>query len=258
MTVRQAAFPWLFVVACTTVARGGVSLPADFSSTQGANGIYYEAIGDSRSINTLNPAAPGTSSLDFNPAVAYPPDPARPTYNYQSGYPYVQLDADNNLMIVHPGTGGFEFGSGTANLGLSIRVQAPSPGLYSIVGDFARDNINVGAGDGVDVLVVDEADLDHPLFHAAISSNHAVDPSNPFAGTGVATFSLQATLAAGESLRFIVFSDDQGQDGTFDATAFRVAIAQVPEPASAALFALGAAAIAVARWRRRRWGATTA
>ena len=67
-------------------------------------------------------------------------------------------------------------------------------------------------------------------------------------------FDITVHLEAGESLRFVVFSDGQGQDSTYDGTAFRVAIQEVPEPTTAILAMFGVASIsacAVARGRRR-------
>jgi len=203
-------------------------LPQDFSTVQGTDGFSYESIGDSRSSNTQNPAPAGTTLMGFQgdgfPFDNYGP---LPTYSDAGNFPLVQIDAPFGALLMHPGTGGTDLGTGTANIGASIAYQAPTTGYYVVSGDFARDNANVGAGDGVDVLVVNGTDLDTPILSAHIDSSNAVDVTNPFAGTGKVSFNLTVPLAAGDALRFIVFSDAQGQDGTYDTTAFRVGLAPV-------------------------------
>lgn len=136
-----------------------------------------------------------------------------------------------------PGTGGV---AGTSDIGVAVAFQATTAGIYNAFGTFARDNPNFGAGDGVDVLVIKGTDLNSPLFTAHISQNHAVDYTHPFAGTGIAPFNLTIPLLAGDSLRFIVFSGPQGQDGSFDNTALQLSVVQVPEPSSLVLAGMGA------------------
>ena len=198
----------------------------------------------------MNPAPAGTSLMAFKGTVAIAPFGPLPTYSDPSSFPYVQDDTADGALVMHPGTGGTNFGTGTSNIGASIAFQASATGLYNAVGDFARDNPALGAGDGVDVLVIKGADPNIPLFATTISSANAANMADPFSGTGLAHFNVTVPLLAGESLRFIVFSDAQGQDGTFDATAFRVTVAQVPEPSTIVLAALGGLALLV--YRRRR------
>lgn len=228
-----------FTVLVASSAEAEIMLQHSFSSIQGENGVFYEAIGDSRSTNLLNPSSIGVVPLIYrgNTSFGYPGDPP-PTYSYLGHYPHVQIWAGSELLYVHPGTGGFNYGSGTSNIGVSIRFQAESTGIYKVDGGFARSNRNRGAGNGVNVLVVKNLDLDAPLFNAVLASNHVVDINDPFSGSGVETFDFHVSLLAGESLRFIVFSDGQGQDGTFDGTGIRASIGlvprtnEVPEPGS--------------------------
>lgn len=250
MHPKSVAIALTFLICARSAS--AVVLPQDFSTTQGTNGIFYEWIGDSRLTNVLNPAPAGASDLTFFGDYQGPIDPL-PTYNYQifPGYfPFVQVDTAHEVLIMHPGTSGFDLGQPTANIGASVRVQVAVAGLYSVSGGWARDNVNVGWGDGVDALVVKDSDLDSPLFSTHISSAHVVDVTQPFAGTGTAMFNLQLPLSAGESLRFVVFSDGQGQDGTFDSTAFRVAVAQVPEPSSFVIVGCAVGTIVLFGWRR--------
>lgn len=231
-----------------------LSLPNNFSGIQGQGGVYYEYIGDSRLINTQNRASASISLMNFRPSYSYgyPGDVPLPTYAHPQDFPGVQYDSSHQLLRFEPGTGGFLLGTGTANLGASIRFQVPSTGTFGISGAFARDNTNFNAGDGVDVLVVKGANLDSPLFEEIISSANLVNHSDPFGGTGVADFNFNISLQAGDVLRFIVFSDNQGQDGTFDATAFRVSVSQVPEPTALTLAVMGVVVMSFARGVRRR------
>jgi hypothetical protein len=229
-----------FVAHCLDAST--LSLPQDFGTTQGIDGVYYQAIGDSRASNTQNPAPAGTLPMTFEGSVGSPPSNF-PDFDIPSGgYPFVQLDAADKDVLMHP----------EANQGSSIEYVAPTAGTYVSAGAFARDNPNIGAGDGVDVLVIKNLNLNNPLFFAHISANNLVDTTHPFAGTGVAPFTVSASLQAGDSLRFIVFSGPQGLDASYDGTAFYVNIGQVPEPSSLALAALGGIAL-VSWWTRRSW-----
>ena len=240
-------------------AVAGILIHQSFSGSQGTNGIYYEAIGDSRSTNTQNPGAEGVTPLRFNASFNYnyPGNVARPTYYLTpSLFPHIQDWSSSGFLDAHPGTGGYSLGAGTANLGVSIRFVAAVSGLFEITGGFARFNTNYGYGNGVEVLVAKNGDLDTSLFKSSISQNHHVDVMAPFEGTGVASFSFKTHLLAGDSLRFIVFADGQGQDGTFDSTAIRASINAVdativPEPSSLA-YLLGLAGLALISQRRRR------
>lgn len=238
------------LVLSTTSITLAASLPDDFSGTQGADGFYYESIGDSRSSNVLHPGA-GVTPMDYRGefSFGYPGDLPHPTYAHAVLFPYVQHRPDFGGLTIQPGTGGFDFGQGTSNIGVSVRYDAPAAGIYRLQGVFAPNNASWVAGNGVDVLIARGVDLDNPLFAATISDAHSVNLLNPFGGTGATPFDLQVSLVAGESVRFIVFADGQGQDGLFDTSAFRVNITPVPEPATAALGAL--ALVSLLAFRRR-------
>ena len=177
------------------------TLPDDFSTTQGTNGVFYEEIGDSRSTNIVNPAPPGATLMPLTEPHRY------------GRWPFVMIH--NGVIHTHPGTGG------TANIGVGIRFQAYDNRMYNFAGDVARFNEAFKHGNGVDFLVVKELDLDNPLFESYIDDNHVVDRRTAFDGTGVVSFDVNVLLLGGESVRLVVFSDGQGQDGTFDSTAFR-------------------------------------
>jgi hypothetical protein len=194
----------------------GVRLPVDLN-----NGIvFFEAYGDNRPTNTLNPGPTRETPLKYGGMFEGHNGSAiniGPLFMSEVGfYPYVQLDQQRNLLLLHPGT--FD----TANLGACVSVFVPKDGLYNISGSFARANNFQLAGDGVDVAVFTNFNAGTPLYSAAISSNHLVNAEDPFSGTGVSQFSLQASLTQGDVLRFAVFSGPQAQDGTFDITALQL------------------------------------
>lgn len=226
MRTKPSIFACSFLLLICGLAEAAlaVNLPSDFNGTQGTNGIYFESIGDNRSSNTQHQGPPGASLMDYHASFGYPPSGNLPTYNHQSSFPMVQNDSPHNLLIMHPGTGGYDLGTGSSNLGSSIRFLAGATGVYSVVGDFARDNVNIGAGNGIDALIARQLDLDNPVMATKISASHAVDTTNPFSGTSNVHFNLTLRVNEGDSLRFVVFTDGQGQDGTYDSTAFRVAI----------------------------------
>jgi YD repeat-containing protein len=204
-----------------------VQLPRDFSSVQGSNNLFFEEYGDNRPTNTQNPSSTFAKPLPFVGTVNITNGSATstgPQYADASDFPFILQDVSRNLLILHPGSGGTNLGGGTANIGASVTFVAPTDGTFHLTGDFARFNDFRSAGDGVDVAIIKNFDAAHLLFASTISSNNAVNPDDPFAGTGVASFSLDVTLTHGDAVRFVVFSDAQGQDGTFDATALRLTI----------------------------------
>lgn len=257
--LRNIATSFCFTLLVANSAGAAVSLPQAFSGTQGSSGIFYEVVGDTRSTNTQNPGPPGAVLMNYLGAFSfnYPGDVPHLTYAGPGSFPFVQDFSASGFLDMHPGTGGFNYGTGSADRGAAIRFQAPAAGLYEFSGDFARNNVSQGWGSGVDVLVVRGLALDQPLFSAHISPNHTVIAGSPFLGTGVVSFGVNVPLAAGDSIRFIVFSDGQGQDGTFDSTAFRVSInqiPQVPEPSTIILFGLGLLGLCVHGRRARSPG----
>ena len=213
-------------------------LPAAYSSVQGQSGFFYEQINDSRLLNATNPAPASSALLFFHPSDLPLGDRYIRSSEFTSkpSYPYIELLGGHTVHL-HPGAGA------TGNIGVAIRFDAETAGIHNISGGFARQNVTFEGGNGVDVLATRADDLDHPLFASHIASSHVVDLSNPFGGTGVAAFDFTVWLDAGESLRFIVFSDGEGLDGDYDGTAFRVTILPVPEPSSAVLLVAGVLAV---------------
>jgi len=194
--------------------------------------LFYEEYGDNRPTNTLNPSPPATSALKFlgtlsigngslvnaGPGFVSPTFPGNP-------FPYVLLDENRNLLLLHPGTGGTGPGS-TTNKGASVSWRVPKSDVYHVAGAFARANDFQLAGDGVDLAIFTSFNSAVPFFASNIFSDHVVNADDPFAGTGVAPFNFTASLAQGDVLRFVVFSGPQGQDGTFDVTALEVNISR--------------------------------
>jgi hypothetical protein len=238
----------LLLFGCTVAQAVPLSLPADFSSTQGISGFFYQEIGDSRPGNVANPSAAPLTDLPFigepdlvNGSVTF----SGPTYMSDDSFPFIMNETARGFMLMHPGS------ETTSNRAAVITWVSPVSRWYSLQGAFARANDTRLGGNGVDVGVFRNADLTTSLFAASISPDHAVNPEDPFAGTGVAQFAFDTHVAAGQSLNFIVFSDSQGGDGFFDITAFRLDIdhSPIPEPSTLTLF--GAGILALLHLRRR-------
>jgi len=179
------SFYFLVIVAALAfneISRA-VTLPEDFSTTQGANGVFYEEIGDSRSTNVVNPAPAGAALMALTQPHRY------------GDWPFVLID--NGTIHMHPGTGGYNLGTGTANIGAGIRFQVYDNRMYNFSGDVARFSESVKYGNGVDFLIVKELDLDNPLFESRIDDNHVVDRNTAFAGTGVVSFDVDVPLLRG-------------------------------------------------------------
>lgn len=204
-----------------------ISLPRDFDTQQGTNGLFYEAYADHRMTNVLNrrPSA-AIEQLPLVPSeTKFAGDAVHTGPSFQGtngGFPYLQLDETTNTLILHNGTGGSDLGTGTSHLGASLAFVAPAAGEYRFSGSFARANTFRLAGNGVDVAVIRGEDVDNPLFSANISPDHIVNQGEEFDGTGVANFSVNVPLEQDEVVRFVTFADAQGQDGTFDAIAFKL------------------------------------
>ena len=216
------------------------SLPQDFTTTQGMNGLSYQHIGDSRPTNVTNSSNTPLTDLVFsgdesfgngtvqNVGPAYLPD-------FGGIFPYVMHDSTRNLVLLHPiGRLGE-----SPSIGSAVTFEAPLESEYEVTGSFARANNLRNAGNGVDVVIAKNGDLTALLFEEDISSDHDVDADDPFSGTGVADFSFSINLLSGEQLNFVTFVDAQGNDQDFDVTALQFDITAIPEPASAWLLMLG-------------------
>ena len=247
----------LFCGAAQPVAAESiVQLPLDFSATQGLNGVFYESYSDNRPTNILNPGSTSARLMNFDGVQSIANGSTINTGPMYSEsiyrFPYIIYDTARDTLLIHPGTGGYNYGTASSNIGSSISFVAPTAGSYNMMGAFARANNFQNAGDGVDVVIFRDFDAGHPLFSATISSDNAVDPGNYFQGSGVANFDLNTTLLLNEVCRFVVFSDSQGQDGTFDLTAFTLSITPVPEPSTLVLSGICAAISLLAyAWRRQ-------
>jgi hypothetical protein len=210
LSVIAGCFPVLQQLAAVAAA---VQLPDDFRSSQGTNGLFYESYSDNRPSNTMNPGSGTVVQLPFvgsdseiNGSITITGE----TYQDPNGFPYLLDDALRSVLIMHPGTGGFNFGTGTSNLDASLRFVAPQAGVYHPAGAFARANDTEDAGDGVDVAIFKELNTGSPVFGTTIDAHHAVDANNYFGRDRCRGFCAECLLPQNESLRFVVFSDGQG------------------------------------------------
>lgn len=118
------------------------------------------------------------------------------------GFPYVMGDQARGQVLLHPGT------FTTSLWGASLGCLIVEEGTYRIRGDFRRAN-DANAGDGVDVMIVLDDDVERPLFSEHVAAGEM--RPKPFDKT--------LRIAAGHTIRFLVFSGPIGKDGTYDATA---------------------------------------
>lgn len=187
-----------------------VALPADFPRAA----IMFEEY-DSGSGTFQSQRYSGIRTVGPNGSITS----TGPVYSGQTGFfPYTMLDTIRDRVFLHPGT----FDTVTKSAVVSAGIA--TTGTYVVAGTFARANSFRNAGDGVQVAVYINDQVTAPVFDAVISSDHFVDPNNPFGGTGVASFNLILPLAAGDLVRFAVSSGPALSDGTFDFTALQVAI----------------------------------
>jgi len=216
-----------------------LSLPQDFGTAQGENGVFYLEFGDTRPVNVTNSGPSAVDELVFDGIKDFGNGSVNnigPAFISNSGFtrPYVLLDTARDVLLLHPGSNGNSPpGTENSNFGSAVSFVLPRDGVFRIQGIFARANDAQGAGNGVDVAVYRNFTLDAPLASSTIESNNFVDPDVPFSGTGVFAFDVALAATAGESLNFAVFSDSQGQTGNFDATALMVQVTEIPEPCSA-------------------------
>ena len=237
----------LAATAAITVGVGSVrgqvvELPRDFSTTQGQYGIRYVSVGDTRPGNTLNPGPGEITELSFLGFVDQITQ-AGDLYAGVGGYPQALHDTARDMLHLHPGTGGHSLGSGSANLGVAVEWTVDTYGTYRVLGDFARANINRAAGNGVELWIYLNDNLSAPLFASVIDADHDVNLDDAFGGTGVVGFDFTVSLQGSDRLLFAIFADGQGQDGTFDGSAFRFAATAVPELSDTAWIVGGSLAL---------------
>ncbi len=199
-------------------------LPAAFCEIQYANNLIYEAYADNRTGGNPGPGAENSWALTYSGVKTLGAGSAEfigPVYTDPDAFfPTVQRETARGFLVLHPGE---QLLGGPASMAAVVIYVAPAAGTYRFVGDFARANDFQLAGDGVDVLAFSSYSPDTPLFAANISSDHVVDPDDPFSGTGVEHFDFTVTLDASEELRFAVLPGAPGDlDIGFDATAFRM------------------------------------
>lgn len=184
-------------------------------------GFDYESYPDNRpgGGGSGSPAALAAAGVQSLPAGSASFTGPLWTSNPPDFYPNLQEEMNRGFLLLHPG----------ATNAAAATYVASEGGAYRFTGDFARANDFVSAGNGVSVAAIRGVAASTPLYSASISPAHAVDPDDPFSGTGVAHFDLEVELATGESLRFAAFAGAPGsQDIDFDVTALRVDVSSTP------------------------------
>ena len=141
-----------------------------------------------------------------------------PTFTAPGFIPYVMLDTNRQWVVLHPGPGS----------AASVGFVACRTATYRVTGTFARANSFQFAGDGVRVAIARNTEVSNLLFSATIPSSADVDPARLFVGPGSRTFDLTLTLTSRETLRFLVFNGEAGNDPSFDATALELTVMQYP------------------------------
>jgi len=114
--------------------------------------------------------------------------------------------------------------------GVSVQYEIATAGTVQVTGGFARANDSQNSGDGVNVGIYLN-DLSTPVFEASISSDHQVNAvigGDVFAGTGSVSFNQTISVQENDVLLFVVFAGDNS-DASFDVTAFRGTVSQVPD-----------------------------
>ena len=211
--------------------RNAIRLPNAYIS----DGVtFFEEIGDDRASNTVYPGSSGNLPLRFDGSrrVRNGSTSSRGPF-FQAGnaprvvtFPYVQMDENRKLLLLHPGT------YGTSNRAASVGYWAERSALYRFSGAFARANDARLAGDGVNVAAIKNLDSNNPLFSASIGSDHEVDFRRPFEGTSVEKFDFTIYLRSRDAVRFVVYSGPQSVDGTFDVTALKLSVEVQASPSA--------------------------
>jgi PEP-CTERM motif len=133
---------------------------------------------------------------------------------------------------------------------VAVNFLAPSAGVYQITGNF----LGIDTGEYLHpVEIVGSTELT-PLFSGTIGSYGAKD-----------AFSFDATLAAGETLSFLVLSGDPNGPGACNldgamgfcnlSTGLQAQISTVPEPSTWAMMVLGFFGVGFMAYRRNNNGA---
>jgi len=167
--------------------------PASFGETQGSNGLTYLGYGDNRSTNITNPSQE-ILNLGF---FAEPPFGNGPIFAQTDLFPHVQA-VEEGYLLMHP-----EATPGGA-LGAAVAFTVSERSILRLSGDFARANVARNHGNGVDVGIYLNGDLQNPIFESSISTDHDVDLIEVFAGTSNVSFNEVVAVEIGDRVEFVV------------------------------------------------------
>lgn len=236
---RYASSLSVFLIALTgavtpssAVVVGDYDLAADFSTAANPNGAwsygYSTTLGGSLVLHASTSPHPAYSTIsNWHTDLGY----GVPVILRNSTAGIVTNDTGTIVLTPgqlasHPGTSG-EFSI--------VRFTAPTTGLFNVAGAFQGADL-FGATTDVHILLNGSSVLAGNVFGFG-------------AGSGPA-FNTDLLLASGDRLDFVVGWGNG--DFTWDSTALSAVITQVPEPGTAAIFALGSFAVALRSARMRR------
>lgn len=190
-----------------------IRIPQDFAS----GNLRFESLADTRPTNPDRAAVAEVTPLTSAGVVTLGTGLSAftgPAYQaLPETIPSVQLDSARVLTVLNPGA---------ASRAASVGIPLGRSGRYLIQGRFARAHETRGFGNGVHVAILRNLDTTNLLFTANLSSDHAANPSSPFAGTSTVPFSTVADFVEGDVLRCVVFSGPSGNDTAGDVTALEL------------------------------------
>lgn len=219
------------VTPSSAILVGPYDLAADFSTAANPNGVwsygYSTTLGGSLVLHASTSPHPAYSAIsNWHTDLGY-------------GVPVILRNStagtitnDTGTIVLGPGQ--LASHPGTSEEFSIVRFTSPAAGLFNVAGAFQGADL-FGATTDVHILL----------------NGSSVFAGNVFGfgpGSGPA-FNTDLTLASGDRLDFVVGWGNG--DFTWDSTALSAVVTQVPEPGTAAMFALGGLAVAIRSARMR-------